>query len=147
MPVFYWESVSLSVYWILLALCSVLIRAHVFVCSLRPSSAVWSGVQMVELGPAEGECLYLSLFLFLSYILLSSAAFSVRFHLPVTSLAASTLSSLHLLKAILGRAEFSALYFSSPFFFVLLSGLSAATRCGGFGMKCLLTEPCAPELR
>lgn len=46
---------SVSVYWILFALCSVRVCVHVFVCSLRPSSAVWSGVQMAELGPAEGD--------------------------------------------------------------------------------------------
>lgn len=48
-----------SFHWTLFALCSLRVCVHVFVCSQRPSSAVWSGVQMAELGPAEGECLSL----------------------------------------------------------------------------------------
>lgn len=47
--------VCVSFHWTLFALCSLCVCVHVFVCSQRPSSAVWSGVQMVVLGPAEGE--------------------------------------------------------------------------------------------
>lgn len=145
---------SVSVYWILFALCSVRVCVHVFVCSLRPSSAAWSGVQMAELGPAEGDirCGPFLCPCFLSSLIFSSplppiSFFSAGFHLPVTSQAAFLLSSPHLLRAILGRGEFSALYFFLPSVFMCLSGLSAAAIHGGFGMKCLLTEPCAPELR
>lgn len=49
--------VCVSFHWTLFALCSLCVCVHVFVCSQRPSSAVWSGVQMAGLGPAEGECL------------------------------------------------------------------------------------------
>lgn len=109
-----------------------------FVCSLRPSSAVWSGVQMAELGPAEWDTffpfLYLFIlfpflpFLFLSSPLLSSLAFSAGFHLPVTSLAASSLSSLHLLRAILGRGEFSTALFSLS----LLLYAPLRAQCGSY---------------
>lgn len=152
-------TVRVCVYWILFALCSECPCGCVFMCvfvrSRRPCSAVWSGVQMAELGPAEWDTLSVSLSVLLSFPLpffspsfLPSQAFSAGFHLPVTSLAASSLSSLHLLRAILGRRVFPPLYFlSPPLFFMRLSGLGAAARRGGFGMKCLLTEPCAPELR
>lgn len=48
----------------------------------------------------------------LTNLFLSELHFSGRFHLPVTSLAAFSLSSLHLLRAILGREEFSIALFS-----------------------------------
>lgn len=130
---------STCVYWILFALCAVCVCVHVFVCSLRPSSAVWSGVQMAELGPTERDTPFLSSvslsilisFSFLSSPFLSSPAsifFVAGFHLPVTSLAASSLSSLHLLRAILGKGEFSTTLFSLS----LLLYAPLRAQCGSY---------------
>lgn len=47
----------------------------------------------------------------LSALLLCSIALFAGFHLPATSLAASSLSSPHLLRAILGRGDFSTTLF------------------------------------
>lgn len=71
---------------------------------------------------------YLSLFPFLSCPLFSSLAFSAGFHLLVTSLAASSLSSLHLLRAILGRGEFSTTLFSLS----LLLYAPLRAQCGSY---------------
>ena len=62
-------------------------------------------------------------------LLSSPKAFSAGFHLPVTSLAASSLSSLHLLRAILGRGEFSTALFS-PLSLLLYAPLRA--QCGSY---------------
>lgn len=135
-----------SFHWTLFALCSLCVCVHVF--ALRgPVQLSGLVCRWLSWGLLK-ENVYLSLFPFLCHILVPSPAFFCAwFHLPVTPLTTYSLSSLHLLRAILGRGEFSSLRFLSPFFFMCLSGLSAAAIHGGFGMKCLLTEPCAPELR
>lgn len=122
--------VRVSFHWTLFALCSLCVCVHVLVCSQRPGSAVWSGVQMVELGPAEGERLSVLVSFPLPYSRsLSSLFFCARFHLPVTPLTTCSLSSLHLLRAIFGAEEsFSALSFAVPFSFTRLSG----PRCGSY---------------
>lgn len=88
----------------------------------------------------------------LSALLLRSMALSAGFHLPATSLAASFSFITASAEGHLGQGRLLLFHHSfsarSPFpFFMRLSGLCAAVRRSGFGMKCLLTEPCAPELR
>lgn len=132
---------------------------HVFVCSLRPSSAVWSGVQMAELGPAERDTPFSFLSFFLS-LYRSSFPFLPSFLLfsPFQPFLLGFIYQLHPWLPPLfhhcicwgpswAEESFPLLYFLSRSFFMRLSGLSAAAIRGGFGMKCLLTEPCAPELR
>lgn len=140
--------VRVSFHWTLFALCSLCVCVHVLVCSQRPSSAVWSGVQMVELGPAEGERLSVLVSFPLPYFCSLSSPF-------LCTVSLSSYTPDYLLSFITASAEshlwaeesFSALSFPVPFIFTRLSGLGAAAIHGGFGMKCLLTEPCAPELR
>lgn len=67
-------------------------------------------------------------FSFSSFHFLASLPFSAKFHLPVTSLAASSLSSLHLLRAILGREEFSTTLFSLS----LLLYVPLRAQCGRY---------------
>lgn len=101
-----------SFHWTLFALCSLCVCVHVLVCSQRPSSAVWSGVQMVELGPAEGERLSLLVSFPLPYSCSLSSLFVRGFTYQVTPLTTCSLSSLHLLRAILGAESFPLSIFS-----------------------------------
>lgn len=69
-------------------------------------------------------------FLFLPFLVpfISSIPIPAKFHLPATSLAASSLSSLHLLRAILGRREFCTTLFSSLLSLLLYAPLRP--QCG-----------------
>lgn len=161
------ESASVAVYWILFALCSVRVCVCVCLqrCSARPqfSCLVWRADGRVGALLKERSAV---VSLSSSSLLLSSLTFSPPFFpfpsfLPPLSPPGFIyqlhprlppfLSSLHLLRAILVAEEnfFRSLFSSLPLrsVFMCLSGLRAPAIHGGFGMKCLLTEPCAPELR
>lgn len=143
----------------------------VFAALLREAPVQLSGLacRWPSRGPAEGEIRCRLSFLLFSSPLLShilTSFFSLPFFStppPAPSFSPPGfiyqlhprlppfLSSLHLLRAILVAEEnfFRSLFSSLPLrsVFMCLSGLRAPAIHGGFGMKCLLTEPCAPELR
>lgn len=120
-----WKCVSVFIrLYLLFVPCACV---HVLVCSQRPSSAVWSGVQMVALGPAEGKCLSVLVSFPLPFFAFPLQLFCARFHLPVTPRTTCSLSSLHLLRAILGWGEFSTLFSLSVLLYAPLRA-----QCGSY---------------
>lgn len=152
---------GICVYWIWFALCSVCVCVCVF-SEAQFSCLVWCADGWV--GACEWNTLFLvfifPLSFFLSFLPLLCSAFLVSplISSPLSLFLLSFIYQLHPWLPLLfhhcicwgpswAEESFPPLYFLSPSFFMRLSGLSAAAIRGGFGMKCLLTEPCAPELR
>lgn len=107
----------------------------VFVCALRGPVQLsglacrWLGWDLLNKIPLFLSCVLVSFpFSFSSFQFLASLPFPAKFHLPVTSLAASSLSSLHLLRAILSREEFSTTLFSLS----LLLYVPLRAQCGRY---------------
>lgn len=139
--------VRVSFHWTLFALCSLCVCACACVLSeAQFSCLVWCADGWVG-ACWRRECLSLLVSFPLPYLCSLSSLFVRGFTCQLHPWLPALFHHCICWGPSLGWGEFSTLYFPPPFFFTRLSGLSAAAIHGGFGMKCLLTEPCAPELR